>query len=591
MLDKEIADQLRRVTWCETQTASLRERMESDFDLMSLEPFEIPKEEGEWESFTTNSPATLADSVTNTLSDARLKLWIPVTNEKKRDRDALTMTEQLANGAIWLANQQLCAIPEGIDLQSELCFYAVKRGWTVLRCYLDEMKEHGANKLVVNIAVWDILNTFWMTGAKGAIWNGYRRYASKEQLYEEYGVNSATEDKYGRILVYNVWDNDEEGSFSAGEWIKKPENHGLDHIPVSIRPSGSTPLIQSTNRTDTIKHVGESVISKNRAMYEIESRLHSYALTRASQSAKAPMIVLYDSSISGGKPPEMAEDPWVQGHVIFLDKGKGQELQRFLEQPSNADIIQMQARTAGMISMGGMAPIAYGQINQALPAAAVDMLTDAARQTLKPYKKNVEQQFKWLAEEITKQYKNGNFSEMELEGYDQKGKKFHVEVDPTKIKDNWHFEAELKTNLVRDEIGKMGLAIQAVTNRILSRQTARDKYVDIDDTDLEAQIIDREAAEEETMMRDWQLLDSVLSDDPQNPANILTARAILNRIMMASQPPGMNPSLQATKPSIGGNEVMRGQMQAPPQATAAAQQTVPTTTAERLNAIGLIPGR
>ncbi len=551
MLD-DITTQIKRIANVKTRTQVWRDRIEDDFSLFRLDPFKIPKTEGEWESYTTNAPAVLGDSVVNAVSQARLKLSIPIGGEDKRNRETVSATEQLANGAIWMANMLIEAVPEGIDIQSELSFHAAKRGVTALRCFLRD--EDG--KLIPDIAVWDPLNLYWDSGRKGFLWVAYLRYGSKAQLEDEYKgkFTNIEEDAQGRIELWNVWDIDEEGVFVGTEWISK-EEHGLDHIPVFVRPTGSTPIIQSTTYTDTIKDWGESVISKTRNLYPKESRLLSYQMTRAGETAKPPKVIMFDSRLSP-LPPEFDKDPDVKGRVIVLDAAKGQSMAEFVKQSSSQEIIQMQALVAGQIGRGGMSPPDFGQ-----GKTATEISFQGAEQsrTFNPSKKNVERCLVWLAEEIVRQYKHGDFKENEIEGYDSKGKKFHVKVDPDKIDDNWHFEAELKLNLLRDEIGMMELAVQSIQNRILSRQTARDKYTDVQDTDQEQEILNREEAEEITQVKLWDLFAALWKD-----GNQIGAMAVMNEIMRISAPP-----LAQETSEIAG------------------QQQEPVTTANMQNRLGL----
>lgn len=559
MLD-DIATQIKRIDAVQTRTKVWRDRIEDDYSQFRGDLFQIPTKEGEWESYTTNSAAVLGDSVVNAVSEARLKLWIPVGAEDKRDRKTLSATEQLSNGAIWMANILIESVPEGIDIQSELSFHAGKRGATALRCFLRE--EEG--KLIPDIAVWDPLNLYWHSGRGRFLWVAYLRYGSKVQLEDEYEgkFTNIEEDAEGRIKLWNVWDTDEEGVFVGDEWIEK-EEHGLDHIPVFIRPTGSTPIVQSTRYTDTIKDWGESVISKNRNLYPAESRLLSYEMTRAGISAKTPKVIMFDSRLSP-LPPEFDKDPEVKGRVILLDAAKGQSMAEFIQQSSNQDIIQMKAFVSDQISRGGMSPPDFGR---GKTATEISFQGAEQRRTFNPSKKNVERCFVWLAEEIIRQYKHGDFKENEIEGYDSKGKKFHVKVDPDKIDDNWRFEAELKLNLLRDEIGMMELAVQSTDRKILSYQTARDKYTDVQDTDQEQEIINREEAEEITNVKLWDLLTSLIEDRKKSktPLSDLTIMGVMNKIMIES---GVQPVTQ------GNPEI-------------AAQQNEPVTTANMQNRLGL----
>ncbi len=222
----EVSENIAKITKCETRNNALRERMEDDFDFLRMESFSIPKKEGVWESFTTNRPSTDALKLINTLATARLKLWIPLTDENEKQRKHLSKTEQFPYGVFALRDSIYGTIPEILPLQASMSWNASMRGWLAILCYLYNEDDGKNGKVVPHIMVWDTLNTSWISGSKGLLWAAYKRYASQEEAKAQYGEDLAP-DVNGRVKLYDVWDGDQEGVIGEGDWVKKPENQQL----------------------------------------------------------------------------------------------------------------------------------------------------------------------------------------------------------------------------------------------------------------------------------------------------------------------------------------------------------------------------
>ena len=387
-----VAEEKAKIVACETRLNSLHTQMEKDYSRIRLDSFEMPGTTGEWEIFTANSPATLTGSLLETLTEAWLKLSIvptEVTKGKSKVSKSRTMTEQLANGAIWTANQRLLAIPEGQALQSGIVWNALYRGGSAVLCYLYTELVHGEKKLIPHIVWWDMLNVRWISGTNGLLWACYKHYGSKAQLEDEYegalpddesevgGVGAiGDEDKEGRVCVYNVWDTEEEGEFCGNEWIKK-EEHNLDYVPLHILRVGAMPVVQSGDFTDTLKDAFQSAIARNRGIYDAENELLTYKKTKAKIEAKPALKLFYDST-GGGKMVEYVFDLNVPGKNIPLDLKQGQDIIPFV--PSavpTPNIEQVWAEVNRQKGQGGIAPIALGFSEYSQTASGISQLTEA----------------------------------------------------------------------------------------------------------------------------------------------------------------------------------------------------------------------
>jgi len=563
--------------------SDLRDRFETDFGFIRSEQFTIPKKEGKWDSFTTNRPSTDANKIINVLASAKVKISIPLTDEDKQQRVDLSTTERFVYGCISLRDNLMSGIPEALPLQSGLSWHAPIRGWIGLLCYFYEKDDGKNGKVCPHIAVWDILNTAWASGYNGLVKAGNMRYASPEEIKDQY-KEDLKPDNYGRVVIYDIWDKDEHGvigtdgaNSKSNGYLLKPEKHGLDHVPALILPGGSTPLVQSKDYTDTIKNVGESVFVNNRNLFEAESRMGTYLMTFAGRAAKTPMAHEWDST-KGGNFPALEGNPFEKGSEIPIDIGKGEKMTPLIPPELTRDFFSFQQYLLGRLEVGGQAPVSFGQISQALPAAGINILRHASMENIKPPQKLMERAYQWLAHELVSQYKNGKFGKMEIQGIDGSNRKFRMEVEPENIDDSWQFETELITDFPQDDMANVGMSVQLKQAKLLSDQTIRDKYLNVADTDSEERKLDNQAANEVAFIKLRHLAVALLKD-----GDIEGAQFIMDDIermkMEASQPQQGVPSAptsgiaaqpnipQAVAPSADTTAV------APPPPAAATQPT------------------
>jgi len=500
---------------CARRTRDLRERMESDFSLWRLDPFQLGKAQGDYSEITSNAPAVLANRVVEVLSDARLRFVVPLADEDQAARARLALTERFVQGALNLADQRLAGMVAS-SVQQQLAWYATLRGWYAVRVYL---REDADGSVVPDITVWDVLNTYWGMGAAGLAWACYRRYASVEQLRAEYGLET-TPDEYGRVPVYDYWDDDIEAVIVAGEFVLPPTPHGLGRIPVLIGAVGAAPLVQSARYSDTLRNVGESVYANNRQLYPRQSEVMSYYLTITAMGARTPLVVYY----SGDTPPEFENNPYAKGNVIFLKKDK-EEARELLKADLPRDARLLLDVLGGQVSLGGLPPVAYGELEKQLPASGISLLTHSAQSILKPRRQALEKAFAWIAIELVDQYKSGGFSAVKLQGVDSLNRRFHVRIKPDDVCDDWRLEAELVPDMPQDELQNAGIATQLVKSKVISRQTAMDRYLHVSDPDAEVSRIEREQAGELPGVRLRRLAEALIDDGRADLAQVFLDEA------------------------------------------------------------------
>ena len=574
MISTNPADEIKKQTECETATEPLRARWDADWALSRLdsEEYKIPTDEGTWETVISNRAAAEGFKIMDYLCYARRKLWIPIPDADKEKRKDLTLTEQLANGCIYLADNEESDNPYQQDSQSALAFYRVQRGWSAKRFILRDEDD----KLIPDIAIWDPRNVYWKMGKKRFIWVCYVNYRTEDEIKDEYhGWNGKFDERnsIGKMMpVYDIWainlDKDERNGTKVGdaeeavaisrEYVKEPEKTGLDYLPIRIKPGRAIPLIHD-DKSDNIKYVGEGFLASNRQVVVNTSKMLSILMTSAKQQAKSPIVIEYDST-QGPAPSFGDKDPFVAGRTIFLDVAKKQKVAERLQPPTLDQILTVFNILSGEASIGGLSPVAWGQINQALPAQGIDILTHSTMDAIKPFKQGMELDYVWWASEIVRQFKNGDFKEYEIEGRDSSDNPFKVKVKPDKIDKNWKFQCELVPDLLRDKAANLAWVLSAIKGGMLSMESGRDMAQLVTDTDLESQKIAKEQADAVFNIGQVEAVIAKIKDYGKKPTmeDYFLLKYMMNQLGKAISPPQppTNPGGNGSMPVKETNNVM-----------------------------------
>jgi len=494
--------------WKSSNVSALREQQEKDFSLWGPYKFQMPKKEGKWEEVTTNSPKILANKILGLLMASRLQLFIEVEEEKRKGREKLSNTEKLANGAIWLADREATKVPSGKKLQSTLSTYAVLKGGTVKSVYW----YMNGDKPVCDIKGYDPTYCQWIEGGNDILWFCHRDYVTEDFLKHTYKKELTEGFSYGkgdRILTYTFWDDDEWKVSINGEYIDG-ERHGLGYVPVNIRSCGPAPYIQSENDSNTMKWSWMSCFANNRDIYDLESKMLSIESSKAIESGKIKIAGEWDSEKSAGNLPDGIEklgySSGGRNEIVMFDAAKGQKFGGMVQPPSNVVVDQFLTRIRGMDVIGSIDPIAFGQMTRSGSGALAAELRAAALEFINPFKDCVQEDFVWVAEEVVKQFKNGEYEKVSIEGVDRgknrEQRKFHIDLEPKDIEEK-RFDCNLVADRLRDEVQELGAAIQKVSYGLSSRRTAMLRHNIVEDPDREQDIMDEElAAQDPVFMYD-----------------------------------------------------------------------------------------
>jgi len=487
----------------------LKDRFEYDYNkLWRLPEYQLGKKE-DYDIYTSNLPRNLANKIIEILGYAPLQISIPQENDDEKEREAKAAGERLIYGALNIADERLRGTVQP-TIQEQLAFYAVLRGWVVLRCYLHVEKEGG--ETIPDIVAWDPLNVVWDVGSSGKIWVCHKRPITAGQAKSEYGASmwekfkSLFQGKSSKPVLYDFWDEEGYQVIHKGENVLGPETHGLGYIPVFVGMVGPAPFIQSGEATDTIKDFGESVYGPERGIFPVINKIMTYRLTLLGQGVHPPLGIY---SRDGQKP--FQESPYRKGDNVHFSTDNKEDAKPLFTPTIPSDAASFQNDVQRETMMGGALPLLWGVDEPGGSGYRANLLTHAASTTLLPRQRLMENALEWGGREILAQYKGGGFGKLRVRGHDGKGKSFDTELSPGNIEADWFPEAKLSPQLPQDEAGLYAMMEAAVRSRIHSRETAMDK-VGIQDIEAEKGRISREDADDIPSIRVRKIMKELTDD-------------------------------------------------------------------------------
>jgi hypothetical protein len=456
----------------ENDCLRLHERFEDDYGMFRMNPFKLSG--GDYENVTGNDPMTLCNKITESIGYAPYTLKIPEPDDKQ-DRLASSNAERFINGCINMANSRLQMLPTEPHIQGALAWYAAVRGWTAIRVLVRKEEDDGPT--IPDIRVLDPRWCTWDVSDYSLLWFNHKRVIGKEEARKKYGA-----DLPGRwAWLYDFYDDTENVILidGIGDWEFRQE-HYAGHVPAKISACGCVPLITSLQNLDTLVDVGESVLAPNRNLFPIVNKLLTLYLTIVSQGAHNPLAIY---SMGGRR--QFKKSPYYPGSVVQLDISKGESVKELYKPEMPKDTQNMLGMIMQRIAVGGLSPINFGELNQPLPYSGINLLTHSSQSVIEPRKFGVERDIEWIGRELLTQFADGGFQALEVHGRTGTNEYFHCELSPEDIQGDWYPECEITPSLPEDELQKYTMAQIAVVNNLLSRRTARERILNVRDTDRE----------------------------------------------------------------------------------------------------------
>lgn len=467
----------------EADLGELRERMNGDFDLLTLQEYQSRKG---YESYTSSAPKNFFDKVTDGLNRATVTIQIKLPEKAKdKAKKAASDGELFLFGALAAIDRQLIASGEP-PLREQLGLYICLRGWYAVKLLVYVPKGEKVTRF--DAQPWDPIHMTWERGRDGLIWAAYKTNVTKAQAEDEYGMEIAGKEAV-KIDFFNKTMN---AVIIGNEWAKAPEDHNIDHVPVHIGAVGSMPTLQPSATTTAgssdpeaslIRYRGDSVWSASRDLYESHNK---YVSTLMDTQKRATVGSLVHASTGGEK--TLKGDPYRSFQIIPIDSN-GESI-RPLDLPTappetaailgliNADIQQSTLPY----------PLAYGGTTEAMSGVALSKLEDATRSVYSPRTGAMARTYSWLCEELLIQFSKKIDRPSTLRGFKPDDEVFfEVTAKPKSIDPDWFVSISVEPRMPRDRESEISMALAATSRRgpddipLMSKETARETILRLRD--------------------------------------------------------------------------------------------------------------
>ncbi len=474
-------------------TEKLRQRMEDDYSLYRLDPYDAG--DG-YQSYTSNAPQTYADKVISWIVSSEMVARIPNIHENEEIRFANNNKEKVFLGMLRSADERL-KNSLSPSIKNQLAFYIAIRGWYAGRALLTK-KDDGTT--YVDISPWDPMHTYWGVGADGLAWACHKIQKGRAEIEEEYGVriNGEATDRADEdwLYVYDYYDKEENiVVIGNGQVVKKATAHGSPRVPVFIGPVGSTPPVQAlaehTDIESTVEDFGESVFKSSRDVYEKNNFMMSIMLELTARARRQGLKI---KSRDGSK--TLDEDPYKEGTEISLAQGEDVEPLGLLEMSRETQ--GFMGVLTGDMQRGTLPHSIYGDLQFQLSGFAINTLRQGIDSVLQPRMEALEDAYMKMCMLLCDQYMSGNFRAMELSGRDMNRAYFNEVITPESIEMAKDIEISFVGQLPQDDMSKMSMAqiAREGPNPLLPDIFIRDKILGLQDTDtIDNAIKEQEATE------------------------------------------------------------------------------------------------
>ena len=481
-------DILQAVKGKENELRDLRERMEADFDLFALTPYEPQDAAGNAlkgvQTYTSSEPKNFFNKVLDGLNQAALTIQILLPeNATEEERRQASLGELFLFGALSAIDRRLAKRGEP-PLRESLGHFMCLRGLYALRALVYTPRKN--EDVVFDVIPWDPLHVSWEMGSDGPLWIANKRQASAAQIKSEYGV-----DIDGKMIeVVDFFDEKRNAVIVGTEFAKKLTPHNIGHVPGLVRFVGSMPSIQKGDFATAIKYQGDSVWASSRDLYKAKNKYISSLMELQERNLTGSLVYENEGGLKA-----IEGDPYRTRQVIKLVAGKEKlyPLELLKAPPEVAAIADVVGRD---IEQGTLpTPFAYGGTMVAMSGRALAILADATRSAYTPGTGAMAQAFTWVCEELLTQFVKKGTKEVEFRGYDKTKPKeqqyFTVKIGPKDINPDWVVSVRVEPRLPRDEEAAIQMALAATQRRgaediaLMAKSTARERYMLMQDPEAE----------------------------------------------------------------------------------------------------------
>jgi len=399
-----MADYYKLVRDKEADFADLHSRMDTDADLYHLKPYKMVdkenREEPDVENITLNEPAAYAHQAQAFLSSA--KSQVAIEGEGLSDKDATTIETFLQ--ALYRAIDKRLQQRFMGDLHSFLVEQICIRGIIACRFYLREVGE----EFIPDVLLCDSRYILFDTDTDGLTWAAYKTQRTKEQIYNEYGLETGS----ATSTVTDMWDKALELVFIE-ETLAKSQAHNLGYVPFVIQFS---PLGSGLQDAGGLRYKAESIYSDCRELYKDLNKLGTVLNTLNIMSFFGAMQ--YESA-AGTAAQRPARPPYGKRVVIPVEKGGGYKAMPINDIKASSRLLYSLIYNA--IQRGSLPAVEYGNLGFPLSALAISKLTEAKDARFQPRLKALEAFYEMAGRMLIRQYTDLKLNvELETKGISKK---------------------------------------------------------------------------------------------------------------------------------------------------------------------------
>jgi hypothetical protein len=549
----------------EDETESLRERMEEDYDIYRLTPFDAG--DG-YQDYTSNSPQTYADKIIGWMASHRLIVRVPHRGDALQEREQNDNKERFLIGLLRAVDEELTMNQLEPRLQQTLSSMICLRGWFAGRALI--AKDEDDDSTYVSVQPWDPMHTYWSMGKRGLDWACYKTRRTLQEIRAEYPdyeldewtVGNQNPDEFG-LDVYDYYDREQNCVVIQGKFAKKPQEHGADRVPVFLGMVGAMPRLQGRFNgrldPDMMVDYGESLFKSNRELYKKHNFTMSVMMDMVARAQKQTVLV---RSRDGSK--SLDEDPYVAGSEISLAEGENVEPLGLLEVARETSAYM--GLVSGEIQRGSLPFSVYGELEFQLSGFAINTLRQGIQTVLEPRLDAMRTCYTQICNLLSDQYASGSFDAIELSGWENNRQWFSQEITYEMIEGVGAPEIDFVGNLPQDEMTKMSMAQMAREGPVplMDDRTIRDEILGLQSADeVENQIKEQMAEQILPEAQMWTILKATEERGRPDLAQfymgqlqeILMQKQMMQQQMMMQmsggapgQPPGSSPSPGAPGP-------------------------------------------
>ena len=476
----------------ESELSLLRQRMQDDFDLYTMEDYEPKDLTGKarkgYASYTTSAPRNIHDKITDGMNRADFSLQVRLPDDSKEaDRKAASQGELFLFGGLNAVDRRLVAMGEP-PFRESMGWYIATRGWCAARglVFLPE----GEREVVFDFQPWDPMQVTWEQGHRGLLWAARKFTATKAMIEKEWGIII----KGKQAEVIDFWDEETNsviiggGMRQAGQFGKPPTEHNIGHVPVLIVPVGSMPSVQDNLFKTTVEFQGDSVWAASRKLYGPFNKYVSRLMDIADAGLVGSLVF---ESEDGTKTIE--GDPYANFQVIPLKVGeKLGRLDMPGAPPETAAIVEVINNDVQKSDLPF--PIAFGATQHELSGRALSILGENTRSVFSPRTSALVRVYTWAAEEMLGQFKRKGMKSVKVSGFrgfSPESDFFSAVVKPKEIDPMWFVQIKIEPRMPRDQESEIAMSLAATQRRgpdqeqLVSVRTAREDFMRLRDPDAE----------------------------------------------------------------------------------------------------------